>query len=303
LMQTGLLERANELERIDALLALAQADSGDILLITGPAGIGKSVLLGVAGERAHLAGMQVLSGRGRELEGGFSFGVARQLFEPLLAGAVGTKRDALLAGAARRALTALEDETGAAPPMAGSDPSFAVVHGLYWLAVNGSRTAPVLVAIDDLQWADHASLRFVLYLADRLAGLPVALAVTWRTGDAVAPGTADGLARLEQIAAGGVVSPGALSREAVGTLLSGSFGTAPSAGFAGSCHAVTGGNPFLVRELIETLRAEGIGPGEAGAERVAGLAPRSVAQQVALRGRAAWADGRRACASGSDLGR
>src|SRR5437773_1660018 len=100
-MQTGLLERADELERIDALLALAQADSGDILLITGPAGIGKSVLLGVARERAHLAGMQVLSGRGRELEGGFSFGVARQLFEPLLAGAVGTKRDALLAGAAR----------------------------------------------------------------------------------------------------------------------------------------------------------------------------------------------------------
>jgi DNA-binding CsgD family transcriptional regulator len=282
-MQTGLLERANELERIDALLALAQADSGDILLITGPAGIGKSVLLGVAGERAHLAGMQVLSGRGRELEGGFSFGVARQLFEPLLAGAVGTKRDALLAGAARRALTALEDEAGAAPPMAGNDPSFAVVHGLYWLAVNASRTAPVLLAIDDLQWADHASLRFVLYLADRLAGLPVALAVTWRTGDAVAPGTADGLARLEQIAAGGVVSPGALSREAVGTLLSGSFGTAPSDRFAGSCHAVTGGNPFLVRELIETLRAEGIGPGEAGAERVAGLAPRSVAQQVALR--------------------
>ncbi len=64
-MQTGLLERAHELERIDAFLALAQADSGDILLITGPAGIGKSVLLGVAGERAHLAGMQVLSGRGR----------------------------------------------------------------------------------------------------------------------------------------------------------------------------------------------------------------------------------------------
>jgi hypothetical protein len=73
-MQTGLLERAYELERIDALLALARADSGDILLITGPAGIGKSVLLGVARERAHLAGMQVLSGRGRELEGGFRSG-------------------------------------------------------------------------------------------------------------------------------------------------------------------------------------------------------------------------------------
>jgi hypothetical protein len=70
-MQTGLFERKAELGRIDALLALAQAGSGDMLLITGPAGIGKSVLLGVARERARLAGMRVLSGSGRELEGGF----------------------------------------------------------------------------------------------------------------------------------------------------------------------------------------------------------------------------------------
>src|SRR5215471_3916213 len=130
-MQTGLFERKAELGRIDALLALAQAGSGDMLLITGPAGIGKSVLLGVASERARLAGMRVLSGCGRELEGGFSFGVARQLFEPLLAGADQTERDALLAGAAHRALTALEGETGHPPSGAvGSDPPFAVAHGL-----------------------------------------------------------------------------------------------------------------------------------------------------------------------------
>jgi DNA-binding CsgD family transcriptional regulator/tetratricopeptide (TPR) repeat protein len=282
-MQTGLFERNDELGRIDALLALAQADSGDMLLITGPAGIGKSVLLGVARERARLAGMRVLSGCGRELEGGFSFGVARQLFEPLLAGAKKMERDALLAGAARRALTALEGETGQSPLAVGTDPPFAVVHGLYWLAVNASGTAPVMLAIDDLQWADQASLRFVLYLADRLSGLPVALALTWRTGEAMTSGTADCLTRLGQIAAGGVVSPGALSPEAVGALLSGAFGTAPGDGFARSCHAVTGGNPFLVRELIETLRADGIGPGEAGADRVVGLGPRSVAQEVALR--------------------
>src|SRR5262245_62989743 len=177
-MQTGLFEREAELGRIDALLALAQADRGGTLLITGPAGIGKSVLLGVAHERALFAGMRVLAGRGRDLEGGFSFGVARQLFEPLLAGADGADRVALIAGAARRALTALEGEVGTAPPVGGDDPPFAVVHGLYWLAVNASRAEPVLVAIDDLQWADQASLRLVLYLADRLAGLPVALALT-----------------------------------------------------------------------------------------------------------------------------
>jgi DNA-binding CsgD family transcriptional regulator len=149
--------------------------------------------------------------------------------------------------------------------------------------VNASRATPVLVAVDDVQWADHASLRFVLYLADRLAGLPVALALTWRTGEAMSPGTADCLARLERIAAGGVMSPAALSREAVGTLLSGAFGAGPSQGFARSSHTVTGGNPFLVQELIETLRGDGIGPGEAGTHRIASLGPRSVAQQVALR--------------------
>jgi len=65
----------------------------------------------------------------------------------------------------------------------------------------------------------------------------------------------------------GVVSPGALSPAAVGALLAGAFGAAPGEGFARSCHAVTGGNPFLVRELIETLRADGIGPGEAAPAR------------------------------------
>jgi predicted ATPase len=135
-MQTGLFEREDELGRIDALLALAQAGSGDILLITGPAGIGKSVLLGVARERAHLAGMRVLSGCGRELESGFSFGVARQLFEPLLAGADEMERDSLLAGAARRALTALEGETGPPPVGGGERPA---VRGGPWPVLAGGQ--------------------------------------------------------------------------------------------------------------------------------------------------------------------
>src|SRR5258708_38982511 len=88
-MVGGLFEREAELGRIDALLAVARAGGGGVMVIIGPAGIGKSSLLGAAGERARLAGMRVLSGRGGELEGGFSFGVARQLFEPLLAGAGG----------------------------------------------------------------------------------------------------------------------------------------------------------------------------------------------------------------------
>jgi DNA-binding CsgD family transcriptional regulator len=277
----GLYEREGELARVDELLAAARAGRGGALLITGPAGIGKTAVLGAAQERAAQTGMRVLAGRGGELEGDFSFGVARQLFEPLLAGAGAAEREALLAGAARRALIALEVQAGAGPPEAGSEPPFAVMHGLYWLAVNASGAGPVLVIVDDLHWADQASVRFLLYLADRLAGLPVALALSWRAAEA--GDGADRVARFEQIAAGSVVSLAPLSRSGVRTVLTQEFGTAPAERFAAACHAETGGNALLLRELIQQLRADGIGPDEQAAAQVAALGPRSVARAVALR--------------------
>jgi DNA-binding CsgD family transcriptional regulator len=282
-----LCERADELARVDALITAAHAGRGGVLLITGPAGIGKTVLLEAARERAGQAGMRVLAGRGGELESGFSFGVARQLFEPLLAGASPAEREALLAGAARRALIALEDfrgsrdQAGAVPLEADSEPPFAVTHGLYWLAVNASAAGPLLVTVDDVHWADQASLRFVLYLADRLAGLPLALALSWRAAE---PGEGpDRLARLEQIAAGDIVSLTALSLSGVRTLLSLEFRAAPAERFAEACRAVTGGNAFLLRELIRQLRADRIEPDAKAAAQVAALGPRSVARAVALR--------------------
>jgi len=291
----GLLERGDELARVDRLLTAAQAGRGGVVVITGPAGIGKTSLLSEAGERAGRAGMRVLAGRGGELEGGFSFGVARQLVEPLLAGTAPAEREVLLAGAARRGLIALGDEAGAEPPAAGNERLFTVVHGLYWLVVNASAAAPVLVVVDDLHWADQASLRFLLYLADRLGGLSVALVLSWRPAEREAG--ADRLARLEQIAAESVASLAPLSRGGVRALLTEEFGTEPAERFAAACYAVTGGNPFLLRELAASLRADGIGPGQEAAGQVAGLGPRSVARAVALRvarldpaaGELAWA--------------
>ena len=64
MVPVGLCEREGELARVDALLAAARASHGGVLLITGPAGIGKTVLLGAARQRASRAGMRVLAGRG-----------------------------------------------------------------------------------------------------------------------------------------------------------------------------------------------------------------------------------------------
>jgi DNA-binding CsgD family transcriptional regulator len=275
----GLVERADELARIEALLAAARAGRGALLLVTGPAGIGKTALIAAAKDRAFGAGMRMLSARGEELEAEFSFGVARQLFEPMLIGAAGKEQD-LLAGAARHALIALDGTDSGMPP-AASDALFAAVHGLYWLAVNAAGQVPLLVAVDDLHWADQASLRFVAYLAVRLEGLPVALMLSWRAGEAGA--AADFGARVEDAAGGNVVRPAPLSLDAVHGMLGTALDAAPPAGLAAVCHAATGGNPFLLRELIQSLGANRTPVGDEAVARVARLGPSSVARSVTSR--------------------
>ena len=122
--------------------------------------------------------MTVLTARCSELERDFSFGAVRQLFEPVARDPA--RRERLLAGAAAPA----EGVLGA--PDGDAEGSFAVLHGLYWAALNLAEERPVLIAIDDLQWSDRPSLRFVAYLAHRLEGAPVLVAATVRSTD---PGT------------------------------------------------------------------------------------------------------------------
>ena len=57
----------------------------------------------------------------------------------------------------------------------GAESSFAMLHGLYWLAANFASAAPALLVVDDLHWADEPSLRWLAYLAHRLDGLPILL--------------------------------------------------------------------------------------------------------------------------------
>jgi len=75
-----LLDRERELAALDEHAAAAHAGSGRLVLIEGPAGIGKSGLPGELHERAR-PGLKVLTARASELEREFAFGVVRQLFE------------------------------------------------------------------------------------------------------------------------------------------------------------------------------------------------------------------------------
>lgn len=202
-----LLERAEELAAIDAVVADTVAGRGRFGAIEGPAGIGKSSLLAEARTGAADAAMTVLTARGTEIERAFSFGVVRQLFETVLAHSSPEERARVLEGAAGHAGRLFDPARLVDDSPANQDAAFALLHGLYWLTLNLAESRPVLVAIDDLQWADEATLRWVAYLVRRLDGVAVGVLATVRPLPEEDPALADLLADPATT----VIRPSALS--------------------------------------------------------------------------------------------
>src|SRR5262245_18450941 len=176
-----LLERDVQVVALRALTDAARSAGGRLVVVEGSAGIGKTRLVAEARAIARSAGMRVVTARGGELEGEFAYGIVRQLFEPLLASVPPDLYNEMLSGPA-----ALVEPLFGAPQRAASQDTpraeglFAILHGLYWLAVNVALHQPTLLAIDDLHWAASPSLRWLLYLTRRLEGLPLLVAVGTR---------------------------------------------------------------------------------------------------------------------------
>ena len=161
------------------------------------------------------------------------------------------------------------------------DASFAALHGLYWLALNLAAERPLLLEVDDLQWCDRPSLRFLAYLVRRLEGQPVLVTASVRTGDP--PTDAALLAEIANDPATAHVRPGPLSEDAVGQLVARRLGAEPDRLFREACHRTTGGNPLLVRQLLNALETESVKPDAAHADVVRAIGSRAVSSSVLLR--------------------
>ncbi len=287
-----ILERADVLEAVSATLATAREGSGRCLVLEGGAGLGKSRLAAVACDSASAEGMVVLRARGAELERDFSFGVVLRLFEPLLAVA-DEERDALMSGAAALCEPLFTAAEG--PPGTGGESEFPLLHGLHWLAANASERAPLLIAVDDAHWADPPSLRFLIYLLQRLDELPIALLVTSRPGQPDPQGRLMARIAGHELATAVPLQP--LSDDGVARLVRLELDGADDE-LCAACAAATGGNPFYVRELVGALAAEGTPASREAAalretpasktilERIARLAPpaTALASSVAVLG-------------------
>jgi DNA-binding CsgD family transcriptional regulator len=270
----ALLERERELEALREGLDRSSAGEGTLVVVEGPAGVGKTVLTRAARELAERTSALALEARGSELEQPFGFGVVRQLLEPV---AMQAGRAGLFAGAAAQAARLFEpDERHSRSVEAG----FEALHSLYWLVVNLADRAPVLLSVDDCQWVDLESLQFFAYLAQRIEGLPVTMLLAGRPPESALQSAGSLWEQLLSRPEALVLYLRPLSESAAVILVRERLGTGADEEFCRSCHAATGGNPLFLRELLRALDAAGVVPSAGAAGEVQTVGPATVSRFV-----------------------
>jgi DNA-binding CsgD family transcriptional regulator len=277
-----LLEREAQVAALQALADAARGGGGRFVVIEGGAGIGKTRLLAEARAIADSAGMRVLAARGGELEGEFAYGIVRQLFDALLASASSDLRAELLSGPAALVEPLFRPSRLAASPDTSAEGSFALLHGLYWLAANVAFQQPTLFAIDDLHWADTPSLRWLLYLTRRLEGVPLLVAAGARPpeGEGRDPTL---VAELIADPEAAVVRPEPLGRASIAVLAHELHGLEPDDSFGAALASATGGNPLFVSAVLDAVAREGTSPTAEQVPRLLEIGAQGVSRVVGLR--------------------
>ena len=193
----------------------------------------------------------------------------------------------LLEGAAGLAAPVLGFES---PGLAASamDAPFAAVHGLYWLAANMAAKHPLVLAVDDVHWADAPSLRWLTYLVRRLEGVPLLVLLTNRHGEPEQSGVLDAIKREAVVR---VLDLGSLSSSGVAEIVASRLPAAASE-FCEACHRISGGNPFYLRELLDVAISAHVPPTAEGVQRLESVGPANIASAVIgrMRGRGPHAE-------------
>ncbi|WP_433335406.1 helix-turn-helix transcriptional regulator [Spirillospora sp. CA-294931] len=249
-----LLERDDEQAALDRLLADSAGGRGRVAVVTGVTGSGKTALLYHFAERAAEAGVTWLSAIGSRAEQDLPLGVFSQLF---LNASIPAERAALAAQ--------LLDSAGVqaanwydTPP--GAVERLRITQGLCNAVVNLSDTQPVLVTIDDVHYADKASLWQLQFFIRRLTSARILLVLT--EADRVI--TTDPALDLNLLHHPRClqIELAPLSPDGVTDLVRRNLDVPDAEALGARYHQVSGGNPLLVNAILDDHRELLRGPGE-----------------------------------------
>lgn len=282
-----LIGRARELALLEQQLAHAGGGQGRVVMITGEAGVGKSRVAAQLARQAARLGWTVLRGAAQATSGQTAYFAWRPIWRALFGMGAGTPPEQQAA--------ALEQELQAfglppqrlpllAPLLGLALPDSDLTRGLEarqrkellehllleclrarLAPAQGRRAAPLLLLLEDAHWLDTLSLELLGALAGEVAGLPMLLALTWRSSDS-APQPL-----LERLPHASEVPLGQLTAEEASLLIAHRvalrYGPRQSVAplFAEAIVARAEGNPFYLEELLNYVADHGIAPDDLGA--------------------------------------
>uniref|UniRef100_UPI0003721382 ATP-binding protein n=1 Tax=Actinoalloteichus spitiensis TaxID=252394 RepID=UPI0003721382 len=233
--------REREFDQLTAHANHVRAGTARLVLVTGAAGTGRTSVLDAL--RRRLAA---------------DFTVLRVRCQPSSTTRPGGTVRALLAPLGHHA----------APADPGTD-THEALHAPYRRVSEVVRRRPLALLIDDAQWCDATSLRWLDFLVRRTSRRPLLVVLGWH--DAVRPPADPVLGRLLRGPDTAAVPLAPLPEPVVAELVRETFDGHPTPGFVRRCHDLTAGNPALLRRLLDELRAAGITPDDRNTHRVAAL--------------------------------
>ena len=245
--------RIDELLAIEGVLAATASGTGGVLVFEGEAGIGKTHLLNAAIEGARRREIRVLAAAADELERR-----PAAIVHGLLDGSTASL-------AAQHRLTELLATRHDASE--GVDVGYGVIEAAVDLVESEAGDGPVLIAIEDLHWADDLSLRVVAALARRTGPLPISVLATCRP--VPRPPLLDRVIELVTGHAGHHLRLAPLDEIDVLALASAQTGAAAAPALRARLVS-TAGNPLYVTELLRSLDEDGLLRVEAGVVDVTG---------------------------------
>jgi DNA-binding NarL/FixJ family response regulator len=245
----GVVGRGNDLACVCTVLDRALSEQPGLVLVVGEAGVGKTTTLRAAVELASERGFVTAIGGCAEGASGTSFGPFRAALRGLTT-AYGDRDLADVVGASPAAATLLPAAFRPNGRPDGSPDAGELYDAVLELIGGLASERPLLLALEDLHWADRSTLELLSFLARNLAGERLVLFGTVRSED-VAPDDATGrtLTELARLNVTTRVDLHGLEPSAFRELVS-PVGAALGEDEVNALHQRTGGNPFYALELV-----------------------------------------------------
>ncbi|MBI3960299.1 MAG: AAA family ATPase [Chloroflexi bacterium] len=262
-----LVGRTREVEALETVLRTVRQGAGQVVLLAGEAGVGKSRLVAELRRQAALEQWTILAGNCFERDAVFPYApiidALRAFVGPQL-GAVVADLLGVLAAELVKLLPELTLAIANLRPTAPLDSEaekrrlFEVLVQFFTRLTQAPRPAPLLLILEDLQWCDETSLDFLHLLARRLAALPVFLLATYRSEE-VSSNLRQLLVQLDRGRLSREISVESLSRQDVHRMLQAIFELQRPVRteFLETIYTLTEGNPFFIEEVLKVLVAAG----------------------------------------------